>query len=121
MLTRRSLLQAAVESALAATKTNAQGQAGGAPIGNVPSGKYKISAGVQVPRRELGRKGERVSIVGLGGYHLGFPTEQESIQLVRMALDHGLNFLDNCWDYNGGESERRWGRHCAMGIARRRF
>ena len=67
MLTRRSFLQAAAGSALAAATTKAQGQAGGAPIGNVPSGKYKISAGVQVPRRELGRTGERVSIVGLGG------------------------------------------------------
>ena len=121
MPTRRSFLQAAVGSALAAATTNAPGQAGGAPIGKVPSGKYKIPAGVQVPRRELGRTGERVSIVGLGGYHLGLPTEQESIRLVRMALDHGLNFLDNCWEYNGGESERRMGKALRDGYRQKAF
>jgi predicted aldo/keto reductase-like oxidoreductase len=110
-----------VGTALAAATTTAQGQAGGAPVGSVPSGKYRIPAGVQVPRRELGRTGERVSIVGLGGYHLGFPTEQESIRLVRMALDHGLNFLDNCWDYNGGESERRMGKALRDGYRQKAF
>jgi predicted aldo/keto reductase-like oxidoreductase len=121
MLTRRSFLQAAAGSAPVAAKTNAKQQAGGAPIGNVPNGKYKLPAGVQIPRRELGRTGERVSIVGLGGYHLGFPTEQESIHLVRMALDHGLNFLDNCWDYNGGESERRMGKALRDGYRQKAF
>jgi predicted aldo/keto reductase-like oxidoreductase len=103
------------------SKKSANGQAGGAPLGNVPTGKYKIAEGVQIPRRELGRTGERVSILGLGGYHLGFPTEQESIRLVRMALDHGLNFLDNCWDYNGGESERRMGKALRDGYRQRAF
>src|SRR5450631_292767 len=121
MLARRCLLQAAVGSALAAAPTNAHGQAGGAPIGTVPIGKYKFSPGAQVPRRELGRTGERVSVVGLGGYHLGFPTEQESIHLVRMALEHGLNFLDNCWDYNDGESERRMGKALRDGYRQKAF
>jgi predicted aldo/keto reductase-like oxidoreductase len=121
MLTRRSLLQAAVGTALAATTTNAQQQAGGAPIGKVPEGTDKVPAGAQVPRRELGRTGEHVSIVGLGGYHLGIPTEQESIKLVRMALDHGMNFLDNCWDYNGGESERRMGKALRNGYRQKAF
>ncbi len=121
MVTRRSFLRVAVGGAIAAATTKAHGQAGGAPLGNVPNGKYKISAGAQVPRRELGRTGEQVSIVGLGGYHLGFPTEQESIEIVRMALDHGLNFLDNCWDYNGGESERRMGKALRDGYRRKAF
>jgi predicted aldo/keto reductase-like oxidoreductase len=121
MLTRRKLLRAAMGSALAAATTNAHGQAGGAPIGNVPKGKYKIPAGLQVPRRELGRTGERVSIIGLGGYHLGIPTEENSIQIVRMALDHGMNFLDNCWDYNGGESERRMGKALRDGYRQKAF
>ena len=59
MPTRRSFLQAAVGSALAAATTNAPGQAGGAPIGKVQSGKYKIPAGVQVPRTDLIRTGIR--------------------------------------------------------------
>ena len=120
-MTRRSFIQGAVGGALAASATHAHGQAGGAPFGNVPSGKYKIADGVQVPRRDLGRTGERVSIIGLGGYHLGFPTEKESIRIVRMALDHGLNFLDNCWDYNGGESERRAGKARRDGYRQKAF
>ena len=60
--------------------------------------------------RTLGRTGERVSAIGLGGYHLGHPKDpNEAIRIVRSALDRGINFLDNCWDYNGGESERRMG------------
>ena len=60
-------------------------QAGGAPPGNVPKGKFRIPGGAQVPKRELGRTGERVSIVGLGGYHLGIPSEEESVRIIRTA------------------------------------
>jgi predicted aldo/keto reductase-like oxidoreductase len=64
-----------------------------------------------IPYRVLGRSGEKVSIVGLGGYHLGKQSdEQESIRIIRTALDNGINFLDNCWDYNGGVSEIRMGK-----------
>lgn len=62
--------------------------------------------------RALGRTGERVSAIGLGGYHIGQSKleEQESIQLIRKAIDRGINFMDNCWDYNGGVSEIRMGK-----------
>ena len=83
----------------------ARKQAGGAPQGDLPIGKYRTPADARAQMRELGRTGVRVSIVGIGGYHLGLPGEQESIRIVRRALDHGMNFLDNCWDYNGGRSE----------------
>jgi uncharacterized protein len=54
-----------------------------------------------IPTRVLGRTGEKVSIVGLGGYHVGMQSdEQESIRIIRTALDAGISFLDNCWDYN---------------------
>jgi aryl-alcohol dehydrogenase-like predicted oxidoreductase len=69
----------------------------------------------------LGRTGERVSIVGLGGYHLGIPTEEESVRIVRTALDHGMNFLDNCWDYNDGASEERMGKALRGGYRERAF
>lgn len=60
--------------------------------------------------RKLGRTGERVSAIGLGGYHLGLTADAaEAIRIVRSAIDRGINFLDNCWDYNEGESERRMG------------
>ena len=64
-----------------------------------------------IPRRVLGRTGEKVSMLGPGGYHIGNQRdEQESIRIVRAAIDGGINFLDNCWDYNGGASEVRMGK-----------
>ncbi len=56
--------------------------------------------------RTLGRTGERVSAIGLGGYHIGVArTEQDSTRLVRSAIDRGITFLDNCWDYMDGKCE----------------
>jgi aryl-alcohol dehydrogenase-like predicted oxidoreductase len=75
-----------------------------------------------VPRRTLGRTGEKVSMVGLGGYHIGRQKEeQESIRIIRTALDNGINFMDNCWDYNGGESEVRMGKALRDGYRQRAF
>lgn len=75
-----------------------------------------------IPYRTLGNTGERVSCIGLGGYHLGKQSdEQESIRIVRTGLDEGLNFLDNCWDYNGGESEIRMGKALRDGYRQKAF
>ena len=62
--------------------------------------------------RTLGRTGERVSAIGVGGWHIGLPgvDEQLSIRIIRTAVDRGINFLDNCWDYNEGASEIRMGK-----------
>ena len=61
--------------------------------------------------RILGSTGEKVSIVGLGGAHVGWQgTEDDSIRIVRTAIDNGVNFMDNCWDYNNGQSEIRMGK-----------
>ncbi len=61
--------------------------------------------------RTLGRTGERVSAIGLGGWHIGVPKdEQEALRLIRTAIDRGINFLDNCWDYHSGDSEVRMGK-----------
>jgi hypothetical protein len=63
-----------------------------------------------MPYRTLGRTGEQVSAIGLGGYHIGkLADEQESIRLIRGGIDGGITFMDNCWDYNGGASEVRMG------------
>ena len=60
--------------------------------------------------RKLGKTGERVSVIGLGGHHIGRPQDpNEGIRIVRAAIDGGITFLDNCWDYFDGESERRMG------------
>ena len=73
--------------------------------------------------RTLGRTGERVSAIGLGGYHIGRSsvTESDAIQLVRQAIDRGINFLDNCWDYNDGVSELRMGKALAGGYRNKVF
>ena len=96
-------------------------QAGGAPTDTLPKGRYQIGDGAQVPARELGKTGEQVSIIGIGGYHLGLPPEAEAIRIVHRALDHGVNFLDNCWDYNDGESERRMGKALLEGHRKKAF
>jgi aryl-alcohol dehydrogenase-like predicted oxidoreductase len=67
-----------------------------------------------VPRRPFGRYADRISIIGLGGYHLGkVGTIAESIKIVHQAIDNGINFLDNAWEYHEGESEKRMGRAIA--------
>jgi len=75
-----------------------------------------------IPYRTLGNTGENVSCIGLGGYHLGSQSdEQESIRIIRTALDEGINFLDNCWDYNGGASEVRMGKALRDGYRKKAF
>ena len=75
-----------------------------------------------IPRRTLGHTGEKVSMVGLGGYHIGSQKdESESIRIIRTALDAGVNFLDNCWDYNDGQSEIRMGKALRDGYRQKAF
>src|ERR1700745_84482 len=75
-----------------------------------------------IPYRTLGRTREKVSLIGLGGYHLGKQADQqESIRIIRTGLDEGINFLDNCWDYNGGESEIRMGKALRDGYRQKAF
>ena len=75
-----------------------------------------------VPYRTLGRTGEKVSCIGLGGYHLGSQSDEaESIRIIRTALDEGINFLDNCWDYNDGQSEIRMGKALRDGYRQKAF
>src|SRR3979411_1036926 len=73
--------------------------------------------------RTLGSTGETVSAIGVGGWHLSIPQvdEQLSLRIVRTAIDRGVNFLDNCWDYNDGESERRMGKALGDGYREKAF
>src|SRR5215472_5222091 len=81
---------------------------------NLPDGK--------MPMRALGRTGVQVSLVGLGGFHLGLaPDQQAATRLVRAAIDHGINFMDNCWDYNDGKSHVWMGRALGDGYRKRVF
>jgi aryl-alcohol dehydrogenase-like predicted oxidoreductase len=76
-----------------------------------------------MPYRVLGHTGEQVSAIGLGGWHLGLKKVSESlaIRLVRDAIDRGINFLDNSWDYNDGASETRMGTALRDGYRQRAF
>jgi uncharacterized protein len=72
--------------------------------------------------RELGTTGERVSAIGMGGYHLGKQKDSsESIQLIHAGVDRGITFLDNCWDYNDGISEVRMGQALRNGYRQKVF
>lgn len=72
--------------------------------------------------RQLGRTGEKVSLVGLGGHHIGrIKDEQQAIALIRAAIDGGINFMDNCWSYHDGISELRMGQALENGYRDRAF
>ena len=72
-------------------------------------GDSEISS-FQVPKRPMGSTGLQVSILGMGGYHLGTVAGQSEVNdMVAKALDHGINFFDNAWEYHGGMSEERVG------------
>ncbi len=75
-----------------------------------------------MPQRTLGRTGEKVSAIGLGGYHIGKQADEaESITIIRSAIDGGITFMDNCWDYNGGASEIRMGKALRDGYRQKVF
>jgi aryl-alcohol dehydrogenase-like predicted oxidoreductase len=72
--------------------------------------------------RELGRTAERVSAIGMGGYHIGKQQDPDaSIRLIRTAIDRGITFMDNCWDYNEGISEVRMGQALRGGYRQKVF
>jgi aryl-alcohol dehydrogenase-like predicted oxidoreductase len=76
-----------------------------------------------VPKRKLGRTGVMVSMLGLGGSHIGQGSldDDEAVALIRRAIDNGITFLDNCWDYNKGKSEERMGKALEGGYRQRVF
>ena len=79
--------------------------------------------GKEIPYRTLGRTGAKTSLVGIGGSHIGVKSvsDEEATAIVRKALDSGVNFLDNCWDYNGGNSEVRMGKALRDGYRQKAF
>jgi predicted aldo/keto reductase-like oxidoreductase len=112
-MTRREFL----EMAAAATLAPLAGCGGRTSQGEVAEG-----ARGEILQRRLGRTGVAVSLVGLGGFHMGTQaSEDESVRIVRTAVDGGITFLDNCWDYNDGESERRMGRALRNGYREKVF
>jgi aryl-alcohol dehydrogenase-like predicted oxidoreductase len=114
---RRDFLKTATVAAAAAA-TTAAGQAQNA---STPASIHRPESPNMI-YRELGRTGERVSAIGMGGYHIGKQEDpNESIRLLRTAIDRGITFMDNCWDYNGGISEVRMGQALREGYRQRVF
>ena len=76
-----------------------------------------------VPKRPLGSTGEQVSMIGLGGAHIGKKklSDADSIRLMRSAVDEGITFFDNSWDYNDGQSELRMGTALQDGYRQKVF
>ena len=104
---RRAFLRAAVSSVAAAGLGS-----------RVLAGQEESAGGI--PTRPLGKTGERVSIVGIGGYHIGTAEEKEAVAIMHEAIDEGMTFFDNSWDYNRGRSEEYMGKALATGGRRDR-
>ncbi|HSY70023.1 MAG TPA: aldo/keto reductase [Edaphobacter sp.] len=112
---RRDFLKTAAAAGIGATiAANAQTRPSAAPI--------KRPESPDMIYRELGTTGERVSAIGMGGYHLGMQSDPtESVRLIHTGVDHGITFLDNCWDYNDGTSEVRMGQALRDGYRQKVF
>jgi aryl-alcohol dehydrogenase-like predicted oxidoreductase len=128
---RRDFLTSAAATALLSANVLARGQSEDAqPAQPLLTAADSAPAAKRIPRvssagamrgemlyRQLGSTGIEVSVIGMGGSHLGRATvsEGEAIRLIHEGLDRGINFLDNSWDYNEGRSEERVGQALAQG------
>src|SRR5436309_2482086 len=93
---RRRFLQWGLAGAVAGVAS--RGGVARAGADKPPGGADKLPEG-KMPMRRLGRTGVDVSLVGLGGFHIGQAAdEQTAMRIIRAAIDHGVNFMDNCWD-----------------------
>ena len=121
---RREFIKSVTAASVAAVGSAALAQQ---PETNAPTSKEAPIARPENPSmiyRQLGTTGERVSAIGMGGYHLAKDpnsTSQDAIRLVRSASDHGITFFDNCWDYNDGISEVRLGQALKDGYRHKAF
>ncbi len=107
---RRDLLKAASTSGLVVAALAAVKEIGQPALAQGKPTQAQIKKG-EMLYRTLGRTGEQVSVIGLGGHHIGRPKdEQDGIRLIHSAIDRGINFMDNSWDYHNGGSEIRMGK-----------
>jgi predicted aldo/keto reductase-like oxidoreductase len=118
---RRDFLKSATAAGIAsAIATNAQTTTQSSRA--APNAPNKRPESPDMIYRELGTTGERVSAIGMGGYHLGKQSDpSQSIQLIHAGIDRGITFLDNCWDYNDGISEVRMGQALRSGYRQKVF
>src|SRR5262249_42427645 len=117
---RREALEA-MALTVAGVATGANGAAAPQALG-APPASGASSGTKDAIQRTLGRTGETVSATGLGGHHIGRPKDPaEGIRIIRSAVDRGITFMDNCWDYHDGDSERRMGQALRDGYRKRVF
>jgi predicted aldo/keto reductase-like oxidoreductase len=96
------------------------GLAGAAALTAAAAAAAAEQSGTGLPRRPLGKTGEKVSIICLGGWHIGaVKNPAEAVKIMHAAIDEGLTFFDNAWDYHDGGSEEVMGKALAMGGKRR--
>jgi predicted aldo/keto reductase-like oxidoreductase len=120
---RRNFLKSAAAAGITAASQSARAQT----ETNSPTSReapIKRPENPDMQYRELGTTGERVSVIGMGGFHLAKDasiTAQDAIRLVRSASDQGITFFDNCWDYNDGISEVRMGQALKDGYRHKAF
>lgn len=116
---RRSFLKSA--TAVGVTAATGVSFAQSTPASKSPNSLTRTESPDMI-YRELGKTGERVSAIGLGGFHIGKqPDANGSIHLIRQAIDRGITFMDNCWDYNNGISEVRMGQALRSGYRNKVF
>jgi predicted aldo/keto reductase-like oxidoreductase len=107
-------------SALGTLGTALGACSGQPPASAAGSGTYRLDA--PVPKRPFGRSGEEISMLGLGGYHIAVPSDdQDGIRLVREAIDAGVTFLDNAWEYHRGRAEEIMGKALQDGYREKAF
>jgi len=112
----------ALEAMAALTVTSVAGGTAGAQSPAASPATSARPVAKDMIYRTLGRTGEKVSAIGLGGHHIGRPKDPaEGIRIVRSAIDRGITFMDNCWDYQDGEAERRMGQALRDGYRQRVF
>ncbi len=116
------VMTAAGAAPLAAATATAQPPAAVPAPPPIPLGPPPETVRNGMRYRKLGRTGEEVSAIGLGGFHIGTQKDpEESVKLIRAAIDAGINFLDNSWDYNDGASEERMGKALRDGYRKKVF
>jgi aryl-alcohol dehydrogenase-like predicted oxidoreductase len=116
---RRDFLKSATAASVAAATGNTPPSSAQSAHSRKPTTRPQSP---DMQYRELGTTGEKVSAIGLGGFHIGKQSSaDESVKLIQAAVDRGITFLDNCWDYNDGISEVRMGQALRNGYREKVF
>ena len=103
-------------------RRDALGTLAGLAVATTAGGQTQPNGSNGMIYREFGKTNEKVSAIGLGGHHIGRPKDpNEGIRIIRSAIDRGITFMDNCWDYHDGESERRMGTALRDGYRQKAF